>query len=299
MEKKKEVKNETVDLTKVKKELKEYVDSSIGDKLKEEATKIREQYSDEIEKANKKLIKEKNKKIFRKNIVIVILILLVGFLTYLLYSNNYFDKYFNHETKTTTKEKVEEKNEEVEVIEEHLPTLDEQIENYGYLLDNIRISENSTYIQDYYNANLADELKKYLVLNTYDFESIPQEEDYNLINEEEFINNYNNLFEEYNRGNFEYNDNKIRFISSLNSYMSTSILEKEESNIQRQIIDITTSEEEITITTIEGIVKEDKLYNVLNSKEIKNYKNDDLSNYENKLNKVTYVFKDNKLVELR
>ena len=84
-------------MAKIKEEIKEQNDMNI---IKEELTdyiniQIKKGFTEELEKANKRLIREKNKKIFRKDILIIILFLIIILLIYLLYSNHYFDKYFN------------------------------------------------------------------------------------------------------------------------------------------------------------------------------------------------------------
>ena len=68
--------------------------------IKEELTdyiniQIKKNFTEEVEKANKRLIREKNKKIFTRNLIIIILLFIIAFLLYLLYDNHYFDKYFN------------------------------------------------------------------------------------------------------------------------------------------------------------------------------------------------------------
>ena len=59
----------------IRKELKEYVDEQVN-----------KTFFEELEKANKKLIREKSRRIFWKNIIIIILLLIIGFLMYLLFS---------------------------------------------------------------------------------------------------------------------------------------------------------------------------------------------------------------------
>ena len=122
-----------VDLTGIKDELKEYVD-----------LQIKKGFNEELEKANKRLIREKNKKIIFKNITIIILLALVCFLLFLLYKANYFNKYFTNDN--VVSENVVEKTEKEKVEEKEEVTLQTLINQYSYLLDNIYIDENSIYI---------------------------------------------------------------------------------------------------------------------------------------------------------
>ena len=71
------VKEEKIDVETIKKELKDYV-----------TIEIKNNFNNEIEKANKRLLREKNKKIITRDIIIIILLAVIGYLVYLLYSNN-------------------------------------------------------------------------------------------------------------------------------------------------------------------------------------------------------------------
>ena len=275
-----------IDLDDVKAELRDYVDVQIRIKMKEE-----------LEKSNKKLIKEKNKKIFWRNIVIVILTGLVIFLVYLLNSVDYFDKFFLRNNKDTKEVQTEEKQ-NTEVQEKEEPTLDELKKEYSYLLDTVSINEESEYVKDYYDGNLTNELKKYLVLNNINFEKITKEEDYNLIDEDFFKEEYLKIFDDYSEGSFSYNGNKIRYLNKIQAYMSTDILNKVNTNIKREIVGIKVKDKKVYISTIEGLIKDEKLVNIISQKEVENFDGKSISKYEKLLNRVTYVFDKNKLIDI-
>lgn len=282
-----------VDVESIKNELKSYVDESVS-----------KTFFEELEKTNKKLIREKNKRLFWKNIIIVILLLIIGFLTYLLYTNNYFDKYFNKKVETIVEEKKDEKKEEVTptitpTITPKPPTLDELKKEYSTLLDNYYVTDSSIYIVDYYDGKLTDDIKKYITLNAFDFSTFEKDEDYNIIKESTFKMMYEKLFDdEYVSQTFSYDENKIRFVKAMESYMTSSLLIREDNNIKREIKDIKVDGDEIIITTIEGVVKDSKLYNIITNDEVKDYKEDSLLKYEDSLNKLIYTFKNNKLINL-
>ena len=269
------------DITKVKEELKSYVDE-----------KIRIELLDGIERTNKRVIREKNRTIAFKNLFIIILFSAIVFLLYLLNSVNYFDKYFNNTQENTVKEEVEVKEQE----EIKLPTLDELKVTYSYLLDNVSINENSIYLESFYNGELTSELKNYLTLNLVNFDSITNEANYSIINDEVMKEKFNTLFDgEYTGITFDYNGNSIRYIDKLSSYISNLPLEKTTSNIVREIINIKVIDNNVSITTVEGLLIENKLYNVLTKEEIIDYKQDLISNYEEELTKITYNFQDSRL----
>ncbi len=276
-------KEEPIDVKKLEKNLKKYVDDAI---------------SDEMDKTSRKFLREKNRKIFYKNIVILILIAIIGLLVYLLYKEDYFDKYFCDKCEETV---VVENNETVvnenETVKE--PTLDELIDKYSYLLDNININEESIYLKDYYDGKLTSELKNYLSLNNMNFKNFEIEEDYNLINESDIKTSYNKIFNsEYENTSFDYNGQKIRYFSKLASYVTDSILNKNESNIKREIINIDVKDNKVIIYTIEGLVKDNKLYSISNV-EIGDYKKNSLNYYKDKLNTLEYIFIDGLLDQIK
>ena len=284
-----------VDVESIKTELKEYIDKTVN-----------KTFLEELENTNKKLIREKSRRIFWKNIFIIILLLLVGFLTYLLYSNNYFDKYFNKETPTEEKEKKEEATptptptpNPTPTPTPKAPTIEELKKEYGPLLESYYVTDSSIYLSDYYDGKLTNDMKKYITLNAFDFSTFEKEEDYNIIKESTFKIMYEKLFnDDYESATFSYDDNKVRFVKAMDSYLTTSLLVREENNIKREIKDIKVDGEEAIVTTVEGVVKDNKLYNVISNNEITEYKGDSLLKYEDKLNILNYTFKNNKLINL-
>lgn len=291
---------ESIDVLDIKNDLVKYIDDELDKKIDSLFTqKIRNEFIEEIDNSNRRLIREKNRQIFYKNIIIIILIVIIGYLGYLLYDFGYFDKYFIKDNESVLKDNNKNNDsDEGEVIIDKRDTLEELKEEYGYLLDNIIISKNSKYLDDFYNGNLSDELKKYLVLSLINFDMLEVEDDYNIIDTDTFCIAYNKLFDgEINNSNFDYNGNKIRFLSKLDSYVTDSILVNDDVLISREIINVSVSGDEVIIDTIEGIIEDDKLFNVLTLEEI-SYKGDSLTNYLDMLNKVKYTFKNNKLVSI-
>ena len=264
-----------------KKEINDYIDEQ-----------VKKYFSDEIDKANKKVIRYKNRKIFFKNIIILILLVIILYLLHVLYTLNYFDGII----KTNNKQEI---SEEKEIIKKEL-SLDELKEKYSYLLDNITISETSEYLNDYYDGKLTDKLKLYLTLNNVDFKEIIVEDNYNIIDEELLKKEYNKLFDsEYKGIGFNYNDTEIRYISKMKSYITDDILEKDLSNIKREITDIKVDDNEVSITTIEGIIKDEILYD-RKMQEIDDYSEDSsLTDYKDDLTSITYIFNNKKLKEIR
>ncbi len=278
---------EEIDLENIKNELKDYVDIRIKNEFESEVTNI-----------NKKIVSEKNRRLFFKNVIIFILLIIIGFLVFLLYKEDYFDRDKSN-VKNNLNNNTEVNINDTNTNEENI-TLKQLISNYSYLLDNIFINENSEYINDYYSGNLSNELKNYLALNNVNFSELTLEDNYNIFNNSLLKTAYKKLFnDELENISFNYNSNKIRYINALESYVSDNILKKTDTNINREIINVIVKDENISITTVEGIIKEKKLYNCLTLKEISNYNNDNLSNYKDELNIVTYTFNGEKLINVK
>ena len=288
--------NETINLDEIKEELTDYIDG-----------KIKKGFKEEVENINRRVIKDKNRTIFFKNIIIIILILIIGFLGYLLYRNNYFDNILN---KNEIEEKEENNNqektinnevnnkEEKEKEEESKKIKEELKKKYSSLLDNFIISEDSIYLNDYYNGKLSSEIKNYLSLNRLNFNDIDREDDYNLFSEEELKDEFNKLFnDEYLSVSFDYNGNKIRFIDRIKTFITSSLLENKKSNIKKEIISINEEDNMVIINTVEGIIIDNKLYDI-NNNLIEEFNNDGLLKYQDKLNKMSYIFKDGLLYKL-
>ncbi len=280
---------------------------NIKEELKDELTnyvdmKIKKGFKEEIESINKKVIKDKNRTIFFKNILIIILLLIIAFLGYLLYRDNYFDRFFSknevEEKENNDKNISKEENKEIEKEEIKETTKEELIKKYGYLLDNYNINLSSVYLKDYYNGELTAELLNYLTLNNMDLSKLEIEEDYNVIDNDILKREFNKLFDkDYKNISFDFNGNKIRFIDKINSYITTSILKKENNDIKKEIISIEEIDNKVIIKTIEGVIIDNKLYNI-SQEEIDNYNQDALINYQDKLNKLIYTFNNGVLINL-
>ena len=195
-------------------------------------------------------------------------------------------------------EREESIDNQIEETKKEEISLEELIKKYGSYLNNVVISENSDYLNDFYEGNLTTELKNYIAFNLVNFTDFETEEDYNIISDDLIAKSYENIFEDkYTTKTFKYNGETIKYISSLKSYITDKILDSEETNIKREIIHIETKDNKVVITTVEGIVKNKKLYNIINKEEIKEYDNKKLSNYVDSLNKVSYIFNEDGKLE--
>ncbi len=292
-----EKKVDSVEAGHIKDDLMAYINSELDKRLEKVVTdRIRREVTNEIDKANKKIIGLKNRKLFFKNVLLIIFLAIIVLLTYLLYDDGYFDKYFNHNKSNDNNPVIVNNKDKEEVLP---PSLDELKDEYSNYLDPFTISGESLYIDDFYNGKLTKELKNYFTLNAIDFSKLEVEDDYNIINSNIMKEACNKLMnEKCSNINFEYNGNKIRYFDKLDSYITNYLLERVDSNIQREIIDITVTNKVVKITTVEGIVIDNQLYSISPNYLIGDYYDDNLINHQDELNKVIYTFNNKKLVSI-
>lgn len=240
-----------------------------------------------LKKIEKKIVKRKNIKIIKRDITIIILLVLGCFLSYELYNTGYFNKYLVKEQAVEKVEKEETPKEEI--IKEDL------IEKHKNALNNISIKHNSKYLSDFYSGNLTSELRLELTLNTIPTEEIEIDEDIFIISNATMEEYYKQLFDSsYKASSFTYGSNKIKYLKNQKAYLSSNEITKSTSKIKRIITDVNEVDNEVIVSTIEYIVDNDKVINILSKEEVTDNEKDVLKD-KNKLNRLEYLLtiKDN------
>lgn len=247
-------------------------------------------------KIEKKSLKRKNFKIFERDLFILILIAIIALMGYEMYNIGYFNKYIDKTNSIIEKNGYKKEDKE---------DISKDFSFHSKALDNIFISYNSSYLKDYYSGNLTNELLLSITLNNIDDEDIICEEDTYMINDEVFSNTFDKLFKDikYKNKSFNYNGSPVKYLKSTNIYLAISKIEKE-NNIERIITDIEENNNLVTIKTIEGFVKDNKIYNIISKEEIDNYKDEQsFKDNKNKLNMLEYTFEYNddnyKLIDIK
>lgn len=266
-----------LNIDEIKKEVVEHAFNSVDNKIEEL-----------VRKTDKRIINIKNRLIFKRNIVIIILLCLALFLTYLLYNEGYFDKYFNHSNQVT--EESPQQSVPVEPEDDEENKFETLKKKYSYLLDNINISEDSPYLVDLYNGKLTNKMKLSITITNVEKEKIEQDEDVYTIKEEDLKEEYAKLFnlDKYKATSFELNYIDIKYLKSGNMYLFYEPLDFV-SHIKREIIGIKEKDNEVKITVSEGYIIDNILYNIT-TKDVINEKNISIVDNCKKLNKITYVF---------
>ena len=266
-----------VNLDKIKKELNEYVHKQVDFEVKEV-----------LEKNQKILLRNKSFVIVRRDIVILLLVFLSLYLGYQLYQTGYFNKYYKGDSDKTQINNVPtpvEPNEEPK--EEVRPSLDELKRKYGSLLESYVLNSKCDYYDDYYDGNLSSGLKLYFSLSNVDSKHIELDDDSTFVDEERIKEEYNRLFvDDYEGSSFEYEGVQFKYSESRKIYFANNKINiNSNSDIVREIIDI--NEDDLSITTVEGLKKDDKLFNPVSNKEVSG---SDLTKNMDKFVKVKYLF---------
>lgn len=310
------------------KNFKEEIDKYIKERVNEETKKginIKD-YKEQIDKyakerveieSSSQTVKSLKKELHSKKIssgiktfIIFCLLVCIGYGVYYLYDDGYFDEKKNEtsskinndsdskqdENNTSKTDKKEEKP--VEKTEEE--KLQDLINEYSYLLENIKFDANSNYTRDYYNGNLTSQLKEYLAFKLIDSQNIISDDDSSYFESSDLEEAYSIIFnEKLAPSSFKYNNQTFLYLESKDMFISNNKA-NEEKNISREIINVELSDGNITLTTVEGYISENgKLYNILTNKQISSYKvTDSLVKHKNKLNIVKYTFKEGKLINI-
>lgn len=270
------------DISELKSELLEYVENKIDTSV--EIT---------LKKSEKKLIRHKNIVIFKQLIFIIILLILNFILLYKLYQNHFFDKYINLANSSKQNESQVEKN-DIEETSDAQNATETLINQYGNLLENIKLSDQSPYLDQLYSGTLTNELKLALAAENLNNETLINENGMTIILEKDLQKEYSDIFskENYESVDFVYSGANFKFLKTQNMFIASENLQKESYSVEKIIVDIQKEEDDIKISTIECFVKNKKIYNIKSKKSIGNYVNSDsIMEYKEKLTKVNYYFK--------
>lgn len=267
---------EKADLTEIKADLTNYMKD-----------KIDKEVSLAVEKASKKLVRHKNAVIIKRDILIVILLLICLFLGYNLYKNE------NVSINVSRGKSEISKPESAEVTEEkEEPSLPSLTEKYGYLLNSFQIDEGSSYLKSFYKGELSDETKLYIALNNLENEKITSEEGSIYIDAADLKDVYLKIFDgEFKPKAFKYDELNFHYLSSKELFFADGKFEKKDSSLVKEIVNIEEKDEEVLITTVEGLLDDGKLYNITSGDEIKKYNSkESLEKYKNLLTNMKYYF---------
>lgn len=272
------------------KKLENEIEKKVREKLIEELyIKIDYETKNKLDKMEKKIYKYKKRSLLKRNVIILILLLIILFETKLLYDDNILlSSYNSNNTNTYIKEEID-NNKDKEWY----------IENYSYLLDNIK-------------TNLGEENYLYLYKSNYEETTIDNKIRLNMayqlsnpnidnnvisITEQELKESYKKIFgslDNYKAENFTNNCIQFVYNKKAENYMAINIeCEINNKKILEKITNIYGQDNDIVIDTIAGIYDNStkSLYDINENILKEDYStSDNLEELENKLNNYKYIF---------
>ena len=258
---------------------------------------IKDKINIEVEKAvrreEKKLIRNKNSKIIKRDIIIVILIFFYLLLGYNLYNTNYFDKflnkYFNRNSETLIDNSVQSSEESINETKK-----EEDLKKYDELVNNYKLYQNSDNFNNYFSEKMSDDVKMELVFNYLSKEEFEKKDSILTIDKEKVDSTGKQLFSSFNSKPFTYFGSKVYLIQEDNLFLLSESKLDDIVPIKTEVIDSKVENNNLEIEAIIYYVKDNKVYNALTNKEVTIYSDTiDIKKYEKELTKVEFSFEKN------
>ena len=292
MANKKEAKND-IDLSKINKELdrkKEDILKEVEDKKEEVVKELDSKIESKVEVAvnekiktyEKKIVKTKNYKILRRDIVIIILLGLIIYAGYYMYKNDYLNIIINKNNVITPNNPQEETKYDSAYY----------IKNYGYLINNIFINDNELldiFKKDLITTNdISNSLK--LKISYFNIKN-KQNDDGNIIfSKEDILSSYQTIFNDTVINNETFTYNNTRFIYYNNMYIGYE-LPNEELNIKYNIYNSYLKDKDLVFELVVGRVVDNNIINIYDDR-IMEY-NGNINDYQGLLTKYSIIFTNN------
>lgn len=293
MANKKEAKND-IDLSKINKELdrkKEDILKEVEDKKEEVVKELDSKIESKVEVAvnekiktyEKKVVKTKNYKILRRDIVIIVLLGLIIYSGYYMYKNDYFNIIINKNNVIKTPNDPQEETKYDSAY---------YIKNYGYLINNIFINDQELldiFKKDLITTNdISNSLK--LKISYFNIKN-KQNDDGNIIfSKEDILSSYQTIFNDTVINNETFTYNNTRFIYYNNMYIGYE-LPNEELNIKYNIYNSYLKDKDLVFELVVGRVVDNNIINIYDDR-IMEY-NGNINDYQGLLTKYSIIFTNN------
>lgn len=277
MANKKDNKN-SIDMANINKEL----ESKKTEILKELDSKIESKVdaviNEKIKDYEKKIVRSKNYKIIKRDIVIILLLGLIIYSGYYMYKNDYFG--INNKIDNTV-------DNSIDIVE-----LDSSyyIENYHYLVENIFIEDIE--LLDIFKKNtissndISNTLK--LKISYYNIKN-KQTDDGNIIfSKDDLLSSYQTIFNDEVINNQTFTYNNTRFIYYNNMYIGY-VMDDDNINIKYDIYNSYVKEDNLVFEVVVGRVMDNNIINVYDDS-ILEY-NGNIKDYVDRLSKYSFTFK--------
>lgn len=281
---------------------KESIASELSTKVDEQ---IELQVSKRMKEEERKIVRGKTGKIIRRDLFIIILIAIIGYFGYCLYKVDYFNIRIKpvEPTPNIKDDKPQEDNPTPDNNEPTKPVIKDEhdieyyLKNYGYLLDNININDESIF--NLYKGkinleNIPNELVLKIAYKNLSKEVINTDNNMITFNSEALLNSATKIFgsniylkhELFNYNNTKfmyYNDTYIglKEIDTTTGFISkVSEVKEENNNLSFKVV-------------VARLTQENKLINNINEVVIESYQNENILDYQDKLSTFEVTFTHN------
>lgn len=277
-------------------DIKSAFDKEYKDELKNEIkVELIDDIKKDIQKEQRKLSRSKSFKIFRLYLYFFVVVACLFYLIYRLYitdNMNVINEKYTKKTTTTTKLVEGSVN---EPSEESVKDLNYYLENYGYLLDNLKIS-NVELVNGNYNVediSLSDRLT--IAYGALSSEDIMVDGIIYSVSADKLSDAYKKIFgsiEEYAESNFEVRGLSFTYSITNDCYMAIGNEDTSMSYVSNVLLDIKEEGNDLVFSTKAYVIKNDAIYSTKNL----NYRigtvtdNFDITSIQKMLSSVEYRF---------
>ncbi len=245
---------------------------------------VKNEVKNQIIKEEKRLLRHRTGKIIRRDIVILILLGIIGFMGYLMYKDDYV---LIVKDKTVSSEIKEEKDESVKDLSWYK-------KHYSYLIDNMHLNLPCDNMNKYYLYNkdlkadeINDSIKLSLAYNLL--------EDNNKIAKKDLENAYRKLFNDsYNDASFQVDCKVYKLKNDFYEAKNSECLDISDYQLREEITNIYEENDNIIIETVMGVTSNNKLYNYHNLESSVSDIFDSIIDYKESLNSYKYTFNNSK-----
>ena len=292
-------------VSKVADDIKESFNTDYKNALKDDLTvEIKEDIIRQVRKEQQKISGQKSFKIFRLYIYIFILIAIICYVLYRLYMTDNLNIISTRLDKllvrTTTTQAV------TPITTTTARPLSWYIDKYGYLLDDIQVTNYDLYKNGVEVDSMTNEDKLVMAFNITN--EIDQDGEIYTLSEDKLKESYEKIFKEtdsYKETKFSINDIKFTYSKNNSNYIAISSEELVKDEIIYEITDVKENDGEVAIEAIVAIKRGNEIYSTKEPDlSVAKYSSKlNLTNYQNSLMKNTFIFKsignDYKLTQIK
>ena len=308
---KKDILNNVKDkvMAELNKEIKASLTSQVNqfkESFQEEITRtINEEVEEVVKREEKRIARSKNFALFKKNVVILILLAITCYFGYCLYDVKYFNfmKSDCEKNGNCMVSNTDDKNSNP--TEEVIKDKNWYMENYGYLLNNVQVSLDADQVSAYYLYSkdyvLSDIKVSYLLnlaFKQVDSKNIKENSLNVTVDEEVLKKAFENLFgslDNYKASTFSYNCLNSQYDKDKKRYVADNKECSSNKKILENITDMYEEDNKLYILTTATIYDENEAsfytFDNLFDAKVANVTPNDLESNSKKLNKYQYIFK--------